>query len=489
MIHRCPSSREPFPLQGQAFGISSASGHDFANLAVYAQGTHGTQRKLAISEPGDIYELEADRVAERVVRTPLFSAGREAGFSGLLSRAPVFIQRQADDDSATPAAAPAGPADTSTPALLVEDSVIDLAPGQMAKKAFLSQLRPAVDSAVLAAIGGGAEQTADAAQVLDSRFSYARTRDARLIESEIQQSSPDAANATSATDYIPIIADQAGSAAQAWAGGSASAAAGGGASAEEAGPAGGEESGPSSAGVSFKAREGGPRDPGSLQAVQARLGQGQGIDGGVRARMESAFGMSFSRVRVHTGGSAAELATEFNARAFTLGNHIAFGSGEYRPGTLVGDALLPHELAHVVQQASSEPSSPGSSPYEVLESDADQSAATVVAGLFGLAGRLFGAPGAGPRLKSGLRLQRCSGKTKGTTNYRFLAKSGFDVCTFCACSGEDTSCGAKLIGHGPERTCPPGRRVTWEEGDFGCTIKTETDLTEDPCPKSTRVCI
>jgi hypothetical protein len=465
------------------------SGHDFARLPVYAQRARGIETKLAISEPGDRYELEADRIAEQVGRMPLFSAAPQAGFSGVLSRAPVFIQRQADDESASPAAAAAGPADTSTPALLVEDSVTDLAPGQMTKSAFLSQLRPAVDSAVLAAIGGGAEQSADAAQVIDSRFSYARTRDARLIEGEIQQSSPDAANATSAADYIPIVADQAGSFAQAWVGGGASAAAGGGAPPAEAGPAGGEESGPTSGGASFKAREGGPRDPGSPQAIHARLGQGQGIDGGLRARMESAFGMNFSRVRVHTDGLAAELATEFNARAFTLGNHIAFGSGEYRPGTLVGDALLAHELAHVVQQGSSEPSSPGSSPYEALESDADRSAATVVASLFGLAGRLFGARGAGPRLKSGLRLQRCSGGKKGSTNYRFLSKSGFDVCIFCACSGEDLSCGGeKLIGHGPEGKCPPGRRVDWETGDIGCKT-TETDLTADPCPGSTRACI
>jgi hypothetical protein len=358
----------------------------------------------------------------------------------------------------------------------------------MTKSAFLSQLRPAVDSAVLAAIGGGAEQSGATAQVVDSRFSYARTRDARLIESEIQQSSPDAANATSATDYIPIVADQAGSAAQAWAGGGASAAAGGGAPAEEAGPAAGEESGSTSGGVSFKAREGGPRDPGSPQAIHARLGQGQGIDGGVRARMESAFGMSFSRVRVHTDGSAAELATEFNARAFTLDNHIAFGSGEYRPGTLVGDALLAHELAHVVQQGLSDPSSPGSSLYEALEGDADRSATTVVASLFGLAGRLFGAPSAGPRLKSGLRLQRCSGGRRGTTNYSFLSKSGFDVCTFCACSGEDLACGGeRLIGHGPQGSCPPGRRVTWETKDLGCST-TETDLSADPCPGSTMMC-
>jgi len=416
-------------------------------------------------------------VTQRAVRRPLFSPGTQARCSDLVSRAPIFIQRQADEEAATPATPAARPAETSTPTLLVEDSVTDLAPGQMTKSAFLSQLRPAVEAAVLGAIGGGADRSADAAQVLDSRFNQARTRQARLIESEIQQSSPEAANATNAADYIPIVADQARNAAAAWAGGGTSAAAGGGA-----------QGGSTSGGVSFKARDGGPRDPGSPQAIQAQLGQGQGLDGGARARMESAFGMSFAHVRVHADASAAELANQFNARAFTLGSHIAFGSGEYRPGTLVGDTLLAHELAHVVQQGPSDASSPDSSPYEVLEGDADHSAATVVANLLGVAKGLFGYQRAKPRLKSRLRLQSCSGGRTGTTNYHFQGRSGFDVCIYCACSGEDASCGEKVIGHGPEQTCPPGKRITWKTVDVGCT-QTETNLTADPCPTSTRTCI
>lgn len=72
---------------------------------------------------------------------------------------------------------------------------------------------------------------------------------------------------------------------------------------------------------------------------------------------------------------------------------------------------------------------------------------TVVASLFGLAGRLFGSHSVGPSLNSGLRLQRRSGGKKGTTNYHFQGKSEFDVCIYCASSGEDASCGEGLIGH------------------------------------------
>lgn len=58
----------------------------------------------------------------------------------------------------------------------------------------------------------------------------------------------------------------------------------------------------------------------------------------------------FSRVRVHTGQHAAESASSVNALAFTVGEDIVFGSGQYAPATNAGRALLAHELTHVVQQ-------------------------------------------------------------------------------------------------------------------------------------------
>jgi hypothetical protein len=58
----------------------------------------------------------------------------------------------------------------------------------------------------------------------------------------------------------------------------------------------------------------------------------------------------FSGVRIHTDAQAAESARQLNARAFTVGNHIVFDTGEYAPHTLSGQRLLAHELTHVVQQ-------------------------------------------------------------------------------------------------------------------------------------------
>ena len=86
---------------------------------------------------------------------------------------------------------------------------------------------------------------------------------------------------------------------------------------------------------------------------------GRPLDDATRGFMESRFGHDFSGVRVHTGGRAAESAQAVNALAYTVGNHVAFDSGQYAPGGTEGKRLLAHELTHVVQQQGS-PSAVGS---------------------------------------------------------------------------------------------------------------------------------
>ena len=84
--------------------------------------------------------------------------------------------------------------------------------------------------------------------------------------------------------------------------------------------------------------------------IQRARGGGQPLDSHVRARMESTFGIDFSKVRIHTGTRANQLNRILYARAFATGQDIFFRDGEYAPGTLKGRELLAHELAHVVQQ-------------------------------------------------------------------------------------------------------------------------------------------
>jgi hypothetical protein len=68
--------------------------------------------------------------------------------------------------------------------------------------------------------------------------------------------------------------------------------------------------------------------------------------------MQALMGHDFSQVRVHTGPDAAESARAVGAAAFTVGQHIVFGSGAYAPATEKGRELLRHELTHTIQQPS-----------------------------------------------------------------------------------------------------------------------------------------
>jgi hypothetical protein len=82
---------------------------------------------------------------------------------------------------------------------------------------------------------------------------------------------------------------------------------------------------------------------------------GRPLDPGVRQRLEPRFGHDFSNVRIHADDGAALAATAVQARAFTAGAHIVFGSGEYAPAGQRGRSLLAHELVHVVQQSAETP--------------------------------------------------------------------------------------------------------------------------------------
>jgi hypothetical protein len=79
-------------------------------------------------------------------------------------------------------------------------------------------------------------------------------------------------------------------------------------------------------------------------------GGGQHLPQSVRNFYEPRFDADFSGVRVHTDAYAAETAKSINARAFTVGNNIAFGAGQFAPESHEGRKLLAHELTHTIQQ-------------------------------------------------------------------------------------------------------------------------------------------
>lgn len=88
--------------------------------------------------------------------------------------------------------------------------------------------------------------------------------------------------------------------------------------------------------------------------IQALRGGGAPLNDQTRSFFEPRLGQDLSGVRVHNDPGAADLARSVNARAFTTGKDIVFGSGEYEPQSAAGRQLLAHELVHVAQQGGAE---------------------------------------------------------------------------------------------------------------------------------------
>ena len=313
----------------------------------------------------------------------------------------------ATDAPAAEASAEQAPA-AEAPALLVDDDT-EASRGQMRKSAFLAALRAEVCANVDGALSGTGRDS-QGCPWIDHWLGYYEGRSAAQIETALTRYAPEAAGAAAVQDYIRIVSARVRTSAETFA-----------KTGEVTGmpqdmpaspmPGGGVLG--AVGGMFFKARPGGARES-NPESVRQQLGNGQSLPAAVRTRMEPAFGASFARVRFHTDANAAQLSNRLNARAFTLGHDVVFGAGEYQPGTLVGDALIAHELAHVVQQGGSVASAPQtkSGPADnALEAEADISAVGAVAALWGGTKERVGALGQRtlPSLRSKLQLQRCGG--------------------------------------------------------------------------------
>jgi hypothetical protein len=400
------------------------------------------------------------------------SAGNQAMLR-LLGAGPVqlkhtglSIQRAAregsPDSQPSTETEPAAPT-KSAPALIVEDDAKDLSAGQMRKTEFISQLRTAASSAAEQALAG-TMWSAMGCPYIDKWLDHYSKQSSIHLERALRKYVPESAGIRSAQEYLPPVTQKLKRGIEQWratgekpdvpedlAGASPempgmtlSGLAGGLLSA--AGSAiSGVVSGVGSAiaGVGrmlFKGKEG--HEPGSEaddpQTVRSELGAGQPLEGGVKQRMQSAFGADFAGVRVHSDFAAQEASDRLDARAFTIGSDIAFGPGEYQPGTPVGDALIAHELAHVVQQQSSDvpgaPSTKSDALSSALEEEADVSAVGAVVSTWGAAKTGLGnlSRQSLPRLRSGLKLQRCSDKKYSKSDLQKKVDGGTTVADLLA---------------------------------------------------------
>lgn len=159
----------------------------------------------------------------------------------------------------------------------------------------------------------------------------------------------------------------------------------------------------------------------SVNNVESKLseskGKGRPMQGGVKAEMESGFGSGFNDVRIHTDAQAEHMSSEMGALAFTHGKDIYFNAGQYNPDSAEGKVLLAHELTHTIQQEGSESQHFQDSNDAAIESDSVNSTE-------GWFGRLLKhGKDAGnkimPKLKSGLRIARCTEKERLSAEQKY----------------------------------------------------------------------
>lgn len=287
--------------------------------------------------------------------------------------------------------------------LLVDDDAVQPGPGQARKADFLIELRAAVTAAAEEQLTGTGRTTDDCPE-LDYWFGYYELRDADQVERAIHRYAPMTAEAQSAPELYAPLVERVRAGVQTWA-------------------ATGQVSGLPE-GLSFAGRGLARLSEGAADTLSAgerllfkrvdsagadkegdpgQLASGRPLEAPVRAGMERSFGHSFRDVRIHDSPEAASIARSLGARAFAVGDDVAFAAGQYRPDTLYGRVLLAHELAHTIQQRGGGPPGPGQ------EREAKVAAATALTG-------------AHPSVtsRSGLALQRCGdgpapAKDAGTT--------------------------------------------------------------------------
>lgn len=336
--------------------------HELAHVGQYLAGAADArpQRKLAVGAEGSPAEQHADEIA-----------GKAQG-GGL------------------------------TPTHLIVDGGT-LASGQMEKSTFLAQLRQAVVVAAEQELGKlGATA---GCPFLDRYFSKYAALPAGASELLIRRWISSSKSATAASELIPPVVARAREAVRSW-------------RATGRVPPDLAALDPDLGGVQASVPSvGGAAHAMSLEGMEAELGPGDALDGTTAARMSRALGTDVSAARLHSGPVAERKAAEAGALAFAIGENVVLGSRAPARGSLAGDALLAHELAHVAQQkhAAADPSArlrPIGDEDVAAEHDADRAAAgdltaeqlseQRVAQLSALAHR------AGDVMRTGLQLQRCA---------------------------------------------------------------------------------
>ncbi len=99
-----------------------------------------------------------------------------------------------------------------------------------------------------------------------------------------------------------------------------------------------------------------------------QIGRRVDLPDAIREKMEASFGADFSGVKVYESQTVADAGAE----AMTMGSNVAFAPGQLDLTSTSGQALLGHELSHVVSQARGESAGRGFLADSGLEAQADR---------------------------------------------------------------------------------------------------------------------
>jgi|GEM_PF-719253 len=84
--------------------------------------------------------------------------------------------------------------------------------------------------------------------------------------------------------------------------------------------------------------------------IENSAGKGKPLPSKTLQEMNRSFGNDFSDVRIHQDKDSASMNRELESYAFTHGRDIYFNDGKFNPEDAEGRFLLAHELTHVLQQ-------------------------------------------------------------------------------------------------------------------------------------------
>ena len=92
------------------------------------------------------------------------------------------------------------------------------------------------------------------------------------------------------------------------------------------------------------------KSPAIEKSLKETRGTGSSLQDSTKSKLEQNLGVDLSGVKIHTGSKAVEMNKQLKSQAFTNKNNIYFNEGKFNPEISSGQHLLVHELTHTIQQ-------------------------------------------------------------------------------------------------------------------------------------------